>query len=267
MQWNSWHWRQLQKTTQDPGSSQIEAMFRSVGQLWRKSHYFSSSRTTLAMQQPTLISFTQLSIIATNLLRQARQVSPAKRANFFFALLSCGISGAADLTVQMANGPSKMSDLDARRIMSMSMFGLCYTGFVQRLIYLRFDLWFGIGNSMKQSILKLCMDTFVHAPFIYIPTFYMTTGMLQGLGWSASSEKLLNKYNETLLSYMLIWPVPMFVCFRCIPETRRVVFIAAVAFVEKSIYSYLGNRPQPNSQAGLDSMEPDASITSKALAL
>lgn len=233
----------------------------SVGQLWLKSHALQS-RAAISFQQHTLLGISQLGIFATAVIRGA---SPAKRANLFFALMSCGIGGAADLTVQMSSGPSKISDLDLRRTMSMSVFSLCYTGVLQRLIYLRFDLWFGVGNSLKQSFLKLFMDTFVHAPFIYIPTFYMTTGMLQGLGWSASYEKLRNKYNETLLSYMLIWPGPMFVCFRCIPETRRVVFISAISFVEKSIYSYLGNRPQPKAE--IESMEPGVTSASKSLAI
>jgi protein Mpv17 len=195
------------------------------------------------MPPKMLLRYTQLSNLAANVFEKA---TPARRAKVMFALMGGGIAGSADVTVQLANG-SKAKDLDLRRTMSLSAFGCFYGGGLQRILYMRFDMWFGIGNSMKQTLVKLFMDTFVHAPIVYIPAFYMMTGMIQGLGLSGSYEKLKSKYNETLLSYWLIWPVPMFVCFRYIPETQRVLFISSIAFVEKCVYSYLGNRPQPTA--------------------
>jgi hypothetical protein len=159
------------------------------------------------------------------------------------ALQACSFAGAADLMIQVTyNKPQEIGDLNLRRIISFSMFGLLYSGGFQVVMYRRFDQYFGMGSAMRQALAKVAADCLIHAPFIYIPSFYLITGMVQGLGFSGSLTKLRDNYNETLQCYLILWCCPMLFCFRCVTARYRVLFIAGCAFFEKCVYSLIGQR-------------------------
>lgn len=166
-----------------------------------------------------------------------------ERSTLTNALKASLLAGAADLTVQVAcNKPRSIWDLNYRRAISFSAFSLFYAGFFQVAVYRSFDRWFGVGKSMRVVLTKVAADCFLHAPLVYIPSFYVGTGMVQGLGWTGSLKKLKDKYPETLRCYFMIWSWPMFICFKYVPVNHRVLFIAGCAFIEKSIYSWIGQR-------------------------
>lgn len=159
------------------------------------------------------------------------------------------IAGAADAFVQKTSRSHRLKGYDIRRTMSFAAFGMWYCGNVSPFIYRQFDRWFGVGNSLGCVLPKLFSDVFIHAPLLYIPCFYLTIGMVQGKGWSKSIKNLQHMYFPTLLSYIVIWLAPMFFFFRYVPESHRVLYLALVSFVEKSIYSFMGRKSSESARS------------------
>mmetsp|Transcript_11224 Transcript_11224/g.21163 ORF Transcript_11224/g.21163 Transcript_11224/m.21163 type:complete len:224 (+) Transcript_11224:225-896(+) len=165
-------------------------------------------------------------------------------ASFFRNAAQAGtIAAAADLTVQLTSSKSKsISDVDLRRTGSFFAFNFGYVGFFQRLVYLRFDTIFGVQNTMRVIGSKVAADTLIHGPFVYIPSFYLVTGLLQGYGFKGSFDRFRVQYADTMKAFLTIWFVPMIVFFRFVPDSHRVLFLASCGYIEKSAYSLLDQR-------------------------
>lgn len=150
------------------------------------------------------------------------------------AFTSCFLGGAADLVVQAASHGS-FENIDYARVLSFMAFGTFYAGSFQPWVYRSFDRLF--GDDVPR---KLLAEFFAYAPLLYVPSFYIITGLFQGLGWSGSMDKLNDKYVATLLSFFAVWPAPMFAYFKWVPENQRVLFLAICGFIEKIAYSIIG---------------------------
>jgi len=146
------------------------------------------------------------------------------------------IGGTADLLVQVAINGATFASFDLRRCLSFVLFGTCYCGGFQPSVYRLSDRLFGDRVHWK-LIAEFC----AYGPLVYTPSFYMITGMLQGMGWSGSLENLSCKYLSTQSAYVKLWLLPMAVYFRWVPKKYRVLFLASFGFLEKCIYSYLAN--------------------------
>jgi len=202
------------------------------------------SSATKSFSLPEDVQSSEQGTIWDNLTSHLRQLMPnALRAAF--------LGGIADLAVQLAiHMPGSIHIaywpaywprvLDFRRTGSLALFSLLYTGFFQVGIYGLLDQIVGHGRSMKVVAAKLAFDCFLHAPAIYIPSFYLSTGLVQGRGWVGAMDTLKLKYLQTVRCYWMIWLWPMFLLFLVVPVRQRVVVVASFAFVEKCIYSIIG---------------------------
>jgi hypothetical protein len=92
---------------------------------------------------------------------------------------------------------------------------------------------------MKEVLPKLFVDVFLYEPLMYIPSFYMITGLVQGFGWSGSLSRLMAKYSSTVVSTIGIWLGPLFIYFKWIPMSKRPLFLAVCGFVERCVFSLL----------------------------
>jgi len=168
------------------------------------------------------------------------------------AAQSACISAAADLTTQWAvsekkvdpsegNGSSSsnMGGFDFRRAASYGAFGFFYSGFVSRLFYLKADSVFGVQSTFAVVSKKMAADTLVHAPLLYVPVFYLMTGLCQGHSLLDTLDRLNSQYLDTLKAYCMIWPGAIFVMFWAVPERNRIIFTSCCGFFEKCIYSWL----------------------------
>lgn len=157
------------------------------------------------------------------------------------------ITASGDTCCQMQLEGKSFRDLDKRRTLAFATFGFFYGGFVNHLVYNRiFAQLFGAGTGWRTVASKTAADAFITAPFLYVPTFYLSTGVMQGSTVTESWLKCQSKWTETMKAYLCIWPATLSVAFSVIPVQHRVVYIACVAFVEKAIFSAISN----------DSIEP-----------
>mmetsp|Transcript_339 Transcript_339/g.595 ORF Transcript_339/g.595 Transcript_339/m.595 type:complete len:324 (-) Transcript_339:120-1091(-) len=148
------------------------------------------------------------------------------------ALSACLLSGTADVTVQLISHSAQ--EFDFARTLSFMLFGQIYCGAFQPCVYRRFDRWF--GDNVKR---KLLAEFLFYMPLVYIPSFYMMTGMLQGLGCAGAFAKLCLKYWVTLQSDLALWFAPMIVYFRWVPENYRVLYLSTLGMIERVVFSVL----------------------------
>mmetsp|Transcript_71707 Transcript_71707/g.201170 ORF Transcript_71707/g.201170 Transcript_71707/m.201170 type:complete len:211 (+) Transcript_71707:61-693(+) len=169
------------------------------------------------------------------------------------------IAASADLTCQLARDHQKRGEaagtwssrfgrVDWRRVASFGAFSFFYGGFLQRFLYRGFDAAFGAQQTGVVVMKKVAADLAV-APVIYIPCFYMATGLLTGLSIEASAQRLSDQFRETITAYVSLWPGAVFLVFRLVPEHHRILTMAGFAFMEKCIYSWLELR-KPAGVAG-----------------
>lgn len=102
-----------------------------------------------------------------------------------------------------------------------------------------------MGNACK----KVVADTLIHAPFVYLPTFYVSTGLMQGKSLMDSIALFRAKFRETMAAYVVIWPFTMLGIFYVVPEPSRVLVLACLCFFEKALYSSIQQGKGPSSSA------------------
>lgn len=161
------------------------------------------------------------------------------------------IAATSDLTCQWYMGNMKQQDniaehgFNVHRAGSFAAFTFAYSGFFQRILYKRYDIWFAT------SLQKMAADCLLHAPILYIPAFQITTGLLQGRSLEECIAKHRASYLETLCAYIVIWPFPMLAIFSFVPEPSRLLALCCMGFVEKLVYSWIQQK-RFNASAAYD---------------
>lgn len=165
------------------------------------------------------------------------------------AVMAGSMAGAGDIVCQSSlqnQRPNQQSSdgsnhvkLDLKRTFSFVVFGIVYGGLFQRVVYQQFDAWFGVASTTRVVVQKTCAELFFHGPVIYIPSFYVTTGLIQGKTIKDSVSLLLANYEQTLRGYYVIWPVAILALFYKVPEGGRIAFLSGCSFVEKTTFSWV----------------------------
>lgn len=187
----------------------------------------------------------------------------------------CGVNIAADIIAQIATAgkgkallPAILS-LNLRRTFSLAMFGLVYSGGFQPNVYRRLDRIFGVGEALKHVLPKIFVDMFLYGPLIYVPSFYMFTGVLQGLSLAAAYQVLVARYKVTVISYIAIWLAPSFYIFKWVPEDYRTLCRASLGFVEKCLLAGViggkGAAPQKPTCPSCPEAPPDLPVVAEEL--
>eukprot|EP00900_Chrysochromulina_parva_P022482 jgi/Chrpa1/4868/Chrysochromulina_OHIO_Genome00014357-RA len=157
-------------------------------------------------------------------------------------LQASAIGTSGDLVCQLAVEGKTLSRIDTRRSLSFSIFGFLYSGIFQRALYLRFDQIFGVGQDLRTVSLKVASDSLLHGPFLYIPTFCISTAVLQGSSSEEVWERFRSNWAPMVQAYLGIWPATMGLMFYAIPVPSRILYISTIAFAEKMVLSALVER-------------------------
>merc|ERR1740121_2822896 len=145
------------------------------------------------------------------------------------------IAASADFIVQAAttggdSSTGPMESWDAQRTSAFGIFGFLYSGFFQRLLYKRYDTLFGVGSGLALVTKKVVVEGFVHAPLIYLPIFYMSTGLLQSMSTEEALARMQASYQQALTTYYVMWMPINYVLFSgFIPESRRILLVAGLS--------------------------------------
>eukprot|EP00927_Polykrikos_kofoidii_P012775 TRINITY_DN15535_c0_g1_i4.p1 TRINITY_DN15535_c0_g1~~TRINITY_DN15535_c0_g1_i4.p1 ORF type:complete len:223 (+),score=20.94 TRINITY_DN15535_c0_g1_i4:86-670(+) len=118
--------------------------------------------------------------------------------------------------------------VEARRTFAVSMFCGLYQGPVCSTIYASYPRYFPAAltsTQLRSGLSCAVADNFGHVPFLYIPAFYMSVGVLQGSGWSASMESLKADWAQTVVDCWKLWIPLQLLNFSVVPLHMRVLFM------------------------------------------
>lgn len=121
----------------------------------------------------------------------------------------------------------KDQPINWRRTLALSLASGCYS----TAIYVPFLSWSNrfFGESTARAVLaKAGMDNFVLTPIVYLPFFYMFTGVVKGDSAETSLRTLQDKYVDTLLPCWAMWIPGQILNFWLVPQRFRILFIYAI---------------------------------------
>jgi hypothetical protein len=78
---------------------------------------------------------------------------------------------------------------------------------------------------LRISVAKACVDVICVAPVLYMPCFYMYTGMAQGKSFDEAQLNLENKWWTTTTNYLGFWLPLMFTNFLLVPISGQAIFM------------------------------------------
>ena len=183
----------------------------------------------------------------------------AMRAKGLVRDISCAFvaGGLADAVCQMGErsmGGVKKPDWDWTRSFAFSTFTGFYIGGVCTGIFATYPRIAsrilkakpGVAPKLEGAI-ATALDNFVHVPLMYIPSFYMGTGLLKGEEPEAVVENLRENWTDTVLSCWCFWIPAQFVIFSAVPPVYRVRSVAMGDFIWNVALSYIAHRPSSNT--------------------
>mmetsp|Transcript_96451 Transcript_96451/g.245117 ORF Transcript_96451/g.245117 Transcript_96451/m.245117 type:complete len:221 (-) Transcript_96451:303-965(-) len=166
-----------------------------------------------------------------------------------------GTSGAAaDRICQGVESAGSASD--SRRTAAFAIFTGVYVGGVCSGLY-------GLYPRIAARVLKaratprlegaVCsaLDNFLHVPLMYIPTFYLSIGMMRGESWENSTKMFRDSWGETVVTCWAFWIPAQFIIFSKVPAALRVPAVAAGDFAWNMVLSFVANRSSLSVSADL----------------
>lgn len=149
------------------------------------------------------------------------------------------LAGAADIVCQ--KWVEDVESIDLRRLGALTAFGCAYTGGACIYIYRSYNYIVPL-TSPHRAFYKTVIDNFVHCPLIYTPTFYITTGIMQGQNFEQAREELVSRYWETTIACWLFWVPVMWGNFSLLPANMVVLSMQCSNLVWNVILDYIAHR-------------------------
>ena len=153
---------------------------------------------------------------------------------------------AADVLVQTALEGRRIEQLDTRRTLVFTIFGGCWMGVGQYLLYCRLFEWWVPGTTALASASKAALDQLVHVPLLYFPIFYSVDALLQGAWTRGLNEgvahmraKLETELWPSLKANWSLWLPASFVGFKLVPAHLRIPYVSGVSMVWTTIMSIM----------------------------
>ena len=135
--------------------------------------------------------------------------------------------------------------LDLRRTLAITAFGAFYNGGICTLVY---PLYFKVlpmalrQTSLRRGLGTTLLDNGIHTPMFYIPTFFLSTGMLQGDSLAKSVETMKAGYLEAIKYTWAMWIPFQYLNFSVVPPKLRVLFLSSGCFFYTCGLDYFSQR-------------------------
>merc|ERR1712048_247773 len=174
------------------------------------------------------------------------------------AFATCWFKGSfSDGIAQTCTEGTELQDLDLGRNARFALFSAAYTGCAQHFIYnVLYTHLFSSSRSAINVAKKVLTDSFVHAPFLYLPVYYASQSLMKSDLPGTPMEKCLfglRKYRdeaqETLTKYWLVWTPVQVINFKFMPTELRVAFMASVSFGWLIALSVISHRDEIKSHS------------------
>ena len=146
----------------------------------------------------------------------------------------------ADLFCQCVCEDKDVRTIDKRRAAAIAIFTGGYIGVTCNYIY---SLYPHLSRKIAQSILpaNICQartlgivstaaDNLVHVPILYIPSYFLAVGSMQGMPLSTSVRNMQDGWSSAVGTCWLFWIPFMAFNFRFMPPSHRVRAVAGANF-------------------------------------
>lgn len=140
------------------------------------------------------------------------------------------------------------AELDARRTAVFAVFGFAWMGAGQYFVYCRLLERLLPRPTAAHALGKVCLDQFVHVPFVFMPLFYLTDACVMGhvpplsAGVAHAARKFEAEIVETMTANWQLWLPAQFVGFRFVHPSVRVPYVACVSFAWTMVLSAMQGR-------------------------
>ncbi|GBG26162.1 Mpv17-like protein 2 [Hondaea fermentalgiana] len=163
--------------------------------------------------------------------------------------VTAGLLGmTGDAVCQFGIEGKTLATFDTNRMLSMATFSAFYS----RVNFKLFQLYPRIlpavvkRKPLGEGVASSLIDNLVHSPLLYLPTFFLWTGAVEGKTISRSMEDMCEQFSTIMQSLLLIWlPVNTFT-FSVVPQSQRVCFVAVANLVWNIVLDHLHHHGAPD---------------------
>lgn len=201
-----------------------------------------------------------LTSIATSRPSIVRALLPVDRSALARDIASAGALGlAGDLMCQFFVERRSWEQFDVRRAAALGAFGCAYIGSFVHFLYKTYapivqmvasrlpagGMRSALLNSESASHSFACaLADNVHCGTIYIPSFYLAVGVMQGESLSDSASTLRREWLLTYATCSTYWVPFMAGVFKFVPASGRVRVVAAANLVWSTVIDFIAHRGQ-----------------------
>ena len=158
-------------------------------------------------------------------------------------ITGCILGFSGDLICQVI--VEKKNEYDTKRLFSFTTFSTLYHGLVNPLIYNSYPNI--LPTKLKISPIKFgitcsIIDNFIHVPFLYTPSFFLSTSLLQGNGWNSAFVSMKNGLVPSITACWTMWIPLQFINFTFVPSHMRPTFVNVGCLVWSIVIDHISNK-------------------------
>ena len=164
------------------------------------------------------------------------------------------------------NHPVRVSEIDFRRVSALTLFSSVYIGGFLHVLYKAYPLVVAAvakqlpsrHQSLQATLLRKqtlvhslgcgVVDN-IHCGAIYIPSYFVAVGVMQGDGFEASVQNLRTEWLVSYTSCTGFWIPCMTANFLLVPPFRRVQAMAAANLVWSVFIDYVAHRGAQHAES------------------
>jgi len=148
--------------------------------------------------------------------------------------------GVADSTSDACSS----SSFDWRRALGMVTFGVYYNGAICTLVYPLYSTWLPkwcLTTAFRQGAGCAFIDEFFHMPLVYTPSFFYTTGLVQGDTVAECTANLKGGWLTAVVMTWVMWIPLQTVNFGYVPPPYRVAVLNVGCLIYNVQLDFIGD--------------------------
>ena len=143
--------------------------------------------------------------------------------------------------------------VDWKRNFKFSIWSGLYCGSIQHHLYNVLYPSIFIGHSLRASLYKSLTDSFIMAPFVATPSYFVCKAVFLGQTWKRGIANYKDEMWTVLRCHWLLWiPVIAAVMF-FVPEPFRIATVGSVSLLWLTVLSFLS--PYTHSQPSIEQFQ------------
>lgn len=154
----------------------------------------------------------------------------------------------------------------------MSVFGIFYMGAFVTPVYRMYPNMVKAGLSrftpqnkplsrLQEGVGSSFIDNAFHSPLLYIPSFYLAVGAMQGETTKEITDNLQNSWWATVKACWMVWVPVQILNFSIVPVPQRVLFMNGACLFWNVILDFISHDKHESSEAASISTSPTIEVS------